>query len=149
MGAHFLPDPDRGIVYWYFQGLITTEQSLAEQARAVSLGDFSDWRAELVYLEPETEFPMELYHGFPAMRPLLREMIPRMPKACAVVCTPLQMTSMPGFWQTVMANAPDLHRTYEIFSDLPRAMEWLQVPLDAAVEALARLRIVALEGNRP
>lgn len=137
------------MVYWYFTGLVTAQQCLAEQARAIAQGDFSEWDTELLYLEPRADFHVDMYSGFTAMKPLLYELFPRMPRRCAVVCTQEQLTSLPGFWYTVMSNSVELSRVYELFPELSQAMDWLGVSQVETVENLARLREAVMESFEP
>ncbi|MGE4554147.1 MAG: hypothetical protein AB7D57_13635 [Desulfovibrionaceae bacterium] len=144
MGVHFLPGADHRLVYWYFHGLVTAEQSLAEQARAARLGDFSDWLGEFIFLEPDTEFHRDMYSRFDEMRPRLRELFPRLPPVSAAVCSPVQMTSLPGFWHLVTGRSRDIFRRYEIFTELEPAVLWLKGSPDEVRADLERMRAAAL-----
>jgi hypothetical protein len=149
VGVRFHPDHQQRMVYWYFHGLVTAQQCLAEQARAIAQGDFSGWETELLYLEPRAEFHVDMYSGFTAMKPLLFELFPRMPRRCAVVCSQEQLTSLPGFWYTVMSNSVELQRIYELFPELSQAVDWLGVSLAETVDILARLREASMKAFEP
>ena len=139
MGILFHPDPELRMVYWFIHGWLTAGELAAAQQESHALGDFSDWAAELIYAEPDAEFDPDIFTQYEPMRPLIRTTLDRMPARCAMVCSPTQMTSAPGFWIT-MGERVHQNRAYEPFTELAPAARWLGVPLEAVQAVLARLR---------
>ncbi|MGE4554148.1 MAG: hypothetical protein AB7D57_13640 [Desulfovibrionaceae bacterium] len=140
MGILFHPDPDHQVVYWFLHGRVTAAQVAAAQQQTLGLESFADWPAELIHVDPDTEFDPDIFSKYDRMRPLLRETLARMPARCAMVCSPIQMTSAPGFWIS-MAERPDLNRpAYTPFNEPAEAAAWLGIPAPAVEQALASLR---------